>query len=376
MKFNEQVTVENYIIKFIKDKLGFEYIKPEAFAKLRDLENEHIIKSQLLDAVKRINNVDDAVAKSVLREVNKIDSNKDFLDAIRNGINLKDPASGLFRDYKIVDFDNAINNQFVVTNQFYFEGDTENIRPDILIFLNGLPLVDIEAKSPTASEGVSFENGIDQIKRYEKVARRMFIPNCFNIASDGLKTVYGTTGAPKQLFLQWRDRDVEKELGGELEMTLFSLLSKESFLDIVQNFILFEKEKEKMVKKMARYQQMRATNKIVERVLSKEKRQGLIWHTQGSGKTLTMFFTAWKLRFDKALANPKVFILVDRVDLDDQIFETFTNAGGKNVERAASRKDLEDKIQSPISGIFITTIQKFSELGNQVENLDECDCSC
>ncbi len=371
MKFNEQVTVENPIIKFIKDKLGFEYIKPGAFAKLRDLESEYIIKPHLFEAVKRINKVDDTVTKSVLREVNKIDSNKDFLDALRNGINLKDPATGLFCDYKIVDFDNSEKNQFVVTNQFYFEGDTENIRPDIMIFVNGLPLVDIEAKSPTASEGVSFENGIDQIKRYEKVARKLFIPNCFNIASDGLKTVYGTTGTPKQYFLQWQDEDIEKELGGELEMTLFSLLSKENFLDIVQNFILFEKEKEKMVKKMARYQQMRATNKIVERVVTKEKRKGLIWHTQGSGKTLTMFFTAWKLRFNKALANPKVFILVDRVDLDDQIFETFTNAGGKNVERIISRKDLEEKIQSSISGIFVTTIQKFSELGSQVENLDE-----
>jgi type I restriction enzyme R subunit len=371
MKFNEQATVEKYIIKFIKDKLGFEYIKPEEFAKLRDLESEYIIKSQLLDAIKRINQADDTVAKSVLREVNKIDLNKDFLVAIRNGINLKDPITGFFRDYKIVDFDTLENNQFVVTNQFYFEGDSENIRLDIMVFVNGLPLVDIEAKSPTASEGVTFENGIDQIKRYEKVARKLFIPNCFNIASDGLKTVYGTTGAPKQYFLQWRDEELEKELGGELGMTLFSLLSKENFLDIIQNFILFEKEKDKLIKKMARYQQMRATNKIVERVVTKEKRQGLIWHTQGSGKTLTMFFAAWKLRFNKGLANPKVFILVDRVDLDDQIFETFTNAGGKNVERVVSRKDLEDKIQSPISGIFITTIQKFSELGNKVENLDE-----
>ncbi len=125
------------------------------------------------------------------------------------------------------------------------------------------------------------------------------------------------------------------------------------------------------MKKIARYQQMRATNKIVGRVVNKEKRQGLIWHTQGSGKTLTMFFTAWKLRFNKQLANPKVFILVDRVDLDDQIFETFTNAGGKNIIRVTSRKDLEEKIQSPEKGIFITTIQKFSELGNGVKNLDE-----
>ncbi|MEX2437862.1 MAG: type I restriction endonuclease, partial [Candidatus Babeliales bacterium] len=321
MKFNEQHTVENYVIKFIKDTLGFEYIKPEEFAKYRELETEYIITPLLERAVGALNpTASESEIKSVIREVKKIDTNEGFSKALRDGINLKNSTTGKKHDYKLLDFDTPENNHFVVTNQFYFEGDTENIRPDIMIFVNGLPLVDIEAKSPTASEGVSFENGIDQIKRYEKVARKLFIPNCFNIASDGLKTVYGATGAPKQYFLQWRDEEVEKELGGELEMTLHSLLSKQNFLDIVQNFILFEKEKEKLVKKIARYQQMRATNKIVERVLSKEKRQGLIWHTQGSGKTLTMYFTAWKLRFNKELANPKVFILVDRVDLDDQIF--------------------------------------------------------
>jgi len=372
MKFNEQVTVENYIIEFIKDKLGFEYIKPEEFAKLRDLEGEYIITPLLERAIATLNpTAGESEIKNVIREIKKIDSNQEFLEKLRGGINLRNPSTGVFQDYKLLDFDTPENNQFVVTNQFYFEGDTENIRPDIMIFVNGLPLVDIEAKSPTASEGVSFENGIDQIKRYEKVARKLFIPNCFTLASDGLKTVYGATGAPKQYFFQWRDEDLEKELGGELEMTLYSLLSKIDFLDIVQNFILFEKEKERLVKKIARYQQMRATNKIVERVVTKEKQQGLIWHTQGSGKTLTMFFTAWKLRFNKLLANPKVFILVDRVDLDNQIFEIFTNAGGKNVIRVTSRKDLEEKIQSPEKGIFITTIQKFSELGDKVQNLDE-----
>ena len=372
MKFNEQYTIENHIIKFIKDELGFEYIKPEEFAKMRDLESEYIITSLLERAIVKLNpDISDGEVKNVIHEVKKIDNNEAFLKALRDGINIKNSATGKMHDYKLLDFDNIENNHFVVTNQFYFEGDTENIRPDIMIFVNGIPLVDIEAKSPTVSEGVSFENGIDQLKRYERVARKLFIPNCFNISSDGLKTVYGATSAPKQYFLQWRDEDLEKELGGELEMTLFSLLSKSSFLDIIQNFILFEKEKEKLVKKMARYQQMRATNKIVERVLTKEKRQGLIWHTQGSGKTLTMFFTAWKLRFNKQLANPKIFILVDRVDLDDQIFETFINAGGKNIIRVVSRKDLEQKIQSPEKGIFITTIQKFSELGNKVENLDE-----
>ncbi len=372
MKFNEQYTIENHIFKFIKDKLGYEYIKPDDFAKLRSLESEYIITPLLEHAIVALNpDISDGEVKNVIHEVKKIDTNERFLKALRNGINIKNSTTGKMHDYKLLDFNNPDNNQFVVTNQFYFEGDTENIRTDIFIFVNGIPLVDIEAKSPTASEGVSFENGIDQIKRYEKVARKLFIPNCFNISSDGLKTVYGATGTPKQYFLQWRDEELEKELGGELEMTLYALLNKLNFLDIIQNFILFEKEKEKLIKKMARYQQMRATNKIVQRVLTKEKQRGLIWHTQGSGKTLTMFFTAWKLRFNKQLANPKVFILVDRVDLDDQIFETFINAGGQNVERAISRKDLEDKIQSQTSGIYITTIQKFSELGKDVENLNE-----
>lgn len=372
MKFNEQYTVENYIIKFLEEKLGFEYIKPEVFSAYRDLETEYVVKPLLERAVDALNEgITETEIKSVVREVNKIDTNEGFLKAMREGINMMNPETRQMQDYKLVDFDNPLNNHFVVTNQFYFEGDTENIRPDILIFLNGLPIVDIEVKSPTASEGVTFENAIDQLKRYEKVAKKLFLPNCFNIATDGLKTVYGATGSPKQYFLQWKDKELAEEMGGELEMSLFSLLEKERLLDIIENFILFEMEKERTVKKVARYQQLRATNKIVERVVNREKKQGLIWHTQGSGKTITMFFTARKLRFAKDLKSPRIFVLVDRVDLDDQVFETFTACGAENVERVTSRKDLEEKIQSPERGIFISTIQKFSELGKEIENLDE-----
>jgi len=372
MKFNEQYTVENSIIRFLERKLGFEYIKPEEFSTYRDLETEYMVKPLLERAVTALNpGITETEVKSVVREVGKIDTNEGFLSAMRDGINLMNPETRQMHDYRLIDFENPEKNHFVVTNQFYFEGDTENIRPDILIFLNGLPIVDIEAKSPTASEGVSFENGIDQIRRYEKVAKKLFLPNCFNIATDGLKTVYGATGAPKQYFLQWKDKELAEEMGGDLEMSLFSLLEKGRLLDIIQNFIVFEKEKERKVKKMARYQQLRATNKIVERVVKKEKKQGLIWHTQGSGKTLTMFFVARKLRFEKDLKSPKIFVLVDRIDLDDQLFETFVACGGENVERITSRKDLEEKIGSPERGIFISTIQKFSELGSEIENLDE-----
>ena len=371
MKFNEQYTVENHVIKFLQEKLGYEYIKPQEFAKFREFENEYIITQLLLEAVKKINSIDEDEAVSVVREVKKIDNNEAFLQMLREGVNLKDPQTGKMRDYYVVDFDTPDNNRFVVTNQFYFEGNSENIRPDVMVFLNGLPLVDIEAKSPTAASNVNYTNAVGQLKRYERNAFKLFWPNCFNIATDGLQTVYGATYAPAQYFLRWRDEELEKQTDGELEMTLTALLSKDRLLDIVRNFILFEKEKERTVKKIARYQQFRATNKIVERVAEGGQKRGLIWHTQGSVKSLTMFLTAWKLRFDKALKNPKIFILVDRIDLDDQIYETFVNCGGKNVVRVDSRKDLEKKIQSPERGIFISTIQKFSELGNEIENLDE-----
>src|SRR3989344_583744 len=141
MKFNEQHTVENYIIKFIKDKLGYEYIKPDEFAKLRDLESEYIITPLLERAIGALNpTATESEIKNVIREVRKIDTNEGFSKALRDGINLKNAATGKKHDYKLLDFDTPENNHFVVTNQFYFEGDTENILPEILIVVNGLPL--------------------------------------------------------------------------------------------------------------------------------------------------------------------------------------------------------------------------------------------
>jgi type I restriction enzyme R subunit len=371
MKFNEQYTIENHIIKFIQEKLEYEYISADKFSKLRNFENEYLITQHLLEAIQKINNIDEFIAQSVVREVKKLDTNEAFLFAVRNGINLKDPTTGKFTDYKIVDFDLIENNHFVVTNQFYFEGLTENIRTDVLVFLNGLPIIDIEAKSPTASSSVSFENAIDQLKRYERVASKLFLPNCFNIATDGLKTVYGATYSPKQYFLTWREdpQSKDKLFDNELDSTLYFLLKKENLLDVIKNFVVFEKKKDGITKKIARYQQLYATNKIVNRVSEGDKKRGLIWHTQGSGKTLTMFFTAWKLRYEKELKNPKVFILIDRIDLDDQVFEEFEAWGGENLIRVESRKDLEKKIKGGEKGIFISTIQKFTEL-SEIEEIE------
>lgn len=372
MKFNEQYTVENHIIKFLRDTLGYEYIKPEVFSELRQFENEYLITFHLVEAIKQINNLsDETEIQSVVREIRKIDSNEGFLNLLRYGVNLKNPVTGKMKDYLVVDYDNPDNNRFVVTNQFYFEGNLENIRTDVMVFLNGIPIVDIEAKSPTASTSVSYENAIGQIKRYERVAMKLFWANMFNIATDGLETVYGTTYAPEQYYLKWRDETLKEKYVEDLEVTLVSLLNKNKLLDIIQNFIVFEQSKDGRIKKMARYQQLRATNKLVSRVQEGKKKRGLIWHTQGSGKSLTMFFTAWKLRFSNVLKNPKVFILVDRIDLDDQIYDTFVNAGGKNIIRINSRRDLQKKITNDERGIFISTIEKFNELPLNLDNPNE-----
>ncbi|MDE2439338.1 MAG: DEAD/DEAH box helicase family protein, partial [Patescibacteria group bacterium] len=315
MKFNERATVEEYVITFLSEKLGFTYISPKDFEDLRDMENEYIVASEFIEAIKTINGVSDEEAKNILRLARGIDTNQTLLEKLRNGIDVLDEKTKKTKNYALLDFEHPERNRFVLTNQVYFEGNAENVIPDIVVLVNGLPLSLIEAKSPTASENVSYENGIDQIVRYEKNARKLFLPNCFNIATDGIKTVYAATGAPAQYFLEWKDEEREKELGGRLEATLEALLTPAHLVDIVGNFIVFEKEKEQTVKKMARYQQLRAANKIVDRVTEGKQKRGLVWHTQGSGKSLTMFFTAWKLRFDKRLGNPKVFVLVDRVDL-------------------------------------------------------------
>ncbi|MFC1613268.1 type I restriction endonuclease subunit R [Patescibacteria group bacterium] len=423
MKFNEKYTVENYIIEYLSgvnpsgfggggvksqrntslsllkegtmrkspadSHLGYEYIPPKEFAKLREFENEYIITSHLAEAIKRINDIDDdVIIQTVIREIKKLDTNEGFLNAVRNGVDLIDVATKKTINYQIVDWAElgaptpsvspplagGEHNRFVITNQFYFEGNSENIRPDILIFLNGLPIVDIEAKSPTAGNGINYENGIDQIKRYEKNARRLFLPNCFNISTDGLKTFYGATYSEKQYFFEWKEEKPYPNEEKALEITLDALLDKTNLLDIIKNFILFEKNTDSencLIKKICRYQQMRASNKIVARVKNGETKRGLIWHTQGSGKSLTMFFTAWKLRFMKKLKNPKVFILVDRQDLDEQITDTFLSCGGKNIIKITSKRDLAKKIVNDERGIFISTIQKFNDLPKGIENKNE-----
>ena len=358
--FNEKETVEKPTVAFFQERLGYRYVPSGEMKALREGEGQYIVEPLFLEAVGRINGIDEKKARDVLAVLKSVDTNCEFLEKMRNGVQVFNREKGQNETVRIVDYGNADGNDFVVTDQFYFSGDIYNGIPDVAVVVNGIVVSLIELKSPV-SDRANYQTGVEQIERYERELKKLFIPNCFNMASDGHRAVYGVAGGD---FVFWKDEEKRREYSREHDMTLHALFSKELFLDLIRNFIVFvhDKETNEIKKKMARYQQYRAANKIVARVVKGEKHQGLIWHTQGSGKSLTMFFAAWKLRYHPKLENPRVFILVDRIDLNNQILDTFNNAVGPDVVNIRSGAELAEKVRSDDRGIFVTTIQKFRAL--------------
>lgn len=283
---------------------------------------------------------------------------------------------------RLIDFDNLDQNQYVVTQQFTFRAGSAERRADLVLFVNGLPLVLIEAKTPTRS-AVSWVDGALQVHDdYEKHVPELFVCNVFSVATEGKEYRYGSLGLPIKDWGPWNledDGDALKHPLKGLKLAAESMLRPHVVLDILANFTLFATNKKKQrIKIICRYQQYEAANKIVERVLAGYPKKGLIWHFQGSGKSLLMVFAAQKLRLHPRLKNPTVLIVVDRVDLDTQITGTFTGADIPNLEKADSRDKLRQLLAQDVRKIIITTIFKFGEAegvlndrGNIIALVDE-----
>ncbi|MFZ7221009.1 type I restriction endonuclease subunit R [Bordetella hinzii] len=283
---------------------------------------------------------------------------------------------------RLIDFDNLDQNQYVVTQQFTFRAGSAERRADLVLLVNGLPLVVIEAKTPTRS-AVSWVDGALQVHDdYEKHVPELFVCNVFSVATEGKEYRYGSLGLPIKDWGPWNledDGDALKHPLKGLKLAAESMLRPHVVLDILANFTLFATNKKKQrIKIICRYQQYEAANKIVERVLAGYPKKGLIWHFQGSGKSLLMVFAAQKLRLHPRLKNPTVLIVVDRVDLDTQITGTFTGADIPNLEKADSRDKLRQLLAQDVRKIIITTIFKFGEAdgvlndrGNIIALVDE-----
>ncbi|MRH77716.1 HsdR family type I site-specific deoxyribonuclease [Spiribacter sp. C176] len=366
--------------------MGYQFVPPESHHELRSADNQVIFRPHLIEAIQRLNDISLGDAEAAASELSRLEDNEEWLNVLRGSFSRTVEGQSTQKTLRLIDFHDPSNNHFAVTHQLYVKAEKSRI-PDVVVYINGIPVVAIEAKSPINFKDKNGE-GFDQIKQYERDIPRLFFTNAFNILTDGTTVLYGTTGSPSKFYGYWRDSYPRPDdFDNELHKGLWCLLEPARLLDIIAHFIVFEREQESgaIIKKICRYQQFRAVNKMVDRVLEGKHKKGLIWHTQGSGKSLTMVFAALKLKQHRTIENPKVsnpnlLVLTDRKDLDKQISQTFVATRLPNPVPIASIRDLREKMATEVSGqTLISTIFKFEGSKNPIPNsenwivmVDEC----
>ena len=295
-------------------------------------------------------------------------ANENFMAWLRGEKTMPFGPNGEHVTVRLVDSSLAANNRLTVCNQWTYQAGAVEKRFDVVFLVNGLPLVIGEAKTPTRSAVTWFDGAFQVNEIYEKQVPAMFVPNVFSFASEGKLFRYGSIRMPIDMWGPWRDQENREE--GQLhhvKATVLSMLRPDVVLDILQNFTLFATDnKHRRIKVICRYQQYFTTNQIVERVVKGYPKKGLIWHFQGSGKSLLMVFAAQKLRMHPRLGNPTVMIVVDRIDLDTQITATFNAADVPNMVGVATRQELQMLLGQDVRKVLITTIHKFGEAGGKL----------
>lgn len=374
-EWNEKHLVENRLIEQLKD-MGYEHIHGPSLDAERESGREVVLVQRLAHAIQRLNPwVSVANLNKIIRSVTHVEAtspmeaNEKLHGMLVNYISIQqDLGKGKKNQtVKLIDFDNPANNEFLVVDQFSISDASGTIRPDIIIYVNGLPLVVIECKSPMVAIDEQIGKGVKQLRRYQKDCEHLFYYNQFMIATSNDRAKSGTIGAQLQHFADWKDPYplTSPEVGASptpQDILVAGMLSKTNLLDLTQNFIVFEPDNGRTIKKLARYQQFRAVNKAITRILnakSPRERGGVVWHTQGSGKSLTMLYLAVKLRRLDVLQNPTIVIVTDRKDLDDQITATFRRCGFPNPSQAESIGDLKKLLLQGPGATIMTLVQKF-----------------
>ena len=379
----DEATLETAALDWLAD-LGYEVvhggtIAPGEPAAERTAYDQVVLQDRLKNALVTLNpNIPADALDEAFRKVTTPDSpsliqnNRAFHRMLVDGVPVEYKADDgrIVGDVvRLVDFDDPGNNEFLAVNQFTVKEIGKPRRPDIVLFVNGLPLAVIELKSPTAEEATVW-TAYDQLQTYKAEIPTLFATNEALVVSDGYNAFLGSLTAGKNRFMPWRTIEGE-ELAPKsmwaLEVLLRGAFDKRRFLDLIRHFVVFEEDAGQITKKMAGYHQFHAVNRAVEQTVAAsapkgDKRGGVVWHTQGSGKSLTMLFFAGKIVQHSAMENPTLVYLTDRNDLDDQLFGTF--ALGKDVLRqtpvqANDRDELRKLLQVASGGVIFTTVQKF-----------------
>ena len=375
--FNEANTVEQMILDACQG-LGWQFVPGP---QLPRQAAEVFVESQLRDALIRLNpeiaaqpdRADEVIYKLraiplAVQNDGLVRSNEALAEWMRNDKTMPFGDRGEHTPVRLIDFDNPENNELIACNQWTYKVGQLEKRFDIVLLINGLPVVIGEAKTPVRP-AVTWVDGASQIHDdYEQSIPAMFVPNIFSFASDGRAYRYGSIRMPLTIWGPWRDAENQEEGSlADVRKTVESILRPEVVLDILQNFTVFATDKKhRRIKIICRYQQYEGTNLIVKRVVEGQIKKGLIWHFQGSGKSLLMVFTAQKLRLHPELGNPTVLIIVDRIDLDTQITATFNAADVPNMVKAESRDALQTMLGQDTRKIIITTIHKFGEADGEL----------
>jgi type I restriction enzyme, R subunit len=313
--------------------------------------------------------------------------NRDFHNLLVNGVDVEyRDESGDVRNNKVwlIDTENPDSNEFVAVNQYTMIEDDYHRRPDIVLFVNGLPIGIVELKDPS-NEKASLKSAYNQLQTYKAEIPSLFRFNELLIISDGIDSEVGTISANYERFTPWKTIEGDKEQTGVpmLEVMLRGMCSKERLLDIIRSYIVFERDEESLtyIKKLAAYHQYWAVNKALDSTLratrpDSDHRIGVVWHTQGSGKSLSMVFYSGKLVLEPELKNPTILVITDRNDLDDQLFGTFCNSHDllrQDPVQALSRDHLQELLQNREAGgiIFTTNAKFFPETGNDYPQLTD-----
>ena len=372
MSFTEYKTVEREILDTLQAPgLGWRYMPgDQVTAEYRGSDEREMLLIPLLrERLKALNLgvlVDDDRTNMVITRLRALRDNQEWISWLRGEQTMKFGPDENAQTINLIDFDDPDRNDFLASNQVWIQG-IERRRPDILLYVNGIPVVDIEAK--TAARGhVDWAEGAKQCDRYDREVPQLYASNCFCAAVNELRMKYGVPGSLLQYWQQWRDPSPHTEIPSfdEMKCTVYGLFDRGNLLDIIANFIVFDVEEGKRVKKVTRYHQFRAANRIVDRALGVDKpsseRRGIVWHTQGSGKSLTMIFAARKLWNHPDLAQPTLVIVVDRVQLEEQMAGELYGTNTENVAIAATKRELRNLLAQDYRGVVLTLVHKFDDI--------------
>ena len=356
-------------------KLGYEYYDGSVKNEREDI-TQVILESRLKSAIKRINTwVDDNTIHKSFIELTSVtgaslmEINEKVWTLMRNGLTVKQTIDDKeeFKPLHFIDYQNLDNNDFLVVNQMKYHGRYQNSIPDLVIYVNGLPIGVVECKSPITT--TAWDKAYSDLDYYQKNSEKLFHYNQICVALWEVGARYGAINAPQKFYSVYKpgkDEDLSA-LGtkpSQQDILIYSLFQKDKILDLVRNFVIFELDEGRTIKKLPRYQQIRATNKTIAKLQQGEG--GVVWHTQGSGKSITMAYVARKLQAPEfGFNNPTVMVLTDRKDLDQQITDTFINIGFKNVNQASSVIHLDTLLRNDYGGIITTTLQKFQETNKE-----------